>query len=219
MRAQDPLKTLPQNYRLVLGNGDVAVIHAHYGAHEKIPVHDHPSISTVFVYLNDSGQVRIDHTDGDKVESVVRPPTFKGSYRVAAGIAERHSIENLGDTDSDFLRVELKRIDLKLAEPFRGKAPQTLAVSKDSVEYSDASLQIERVICVGSSACPLMPVAGPSLLIAFTPLEVKVAGANAEEKMDDGEVRWLASSESATIRPEGDSPAHVLRIILAGGAR
>ena len=81
--AQDPLVTLPQNYQLVFENADVRVIRAHYGAHEKVPVHDHAAFATVFVYLNDSGQVRIDHVEGGKVDSVVRPPTVKGAYRVA----------------------------------------------------------------------------------------------------------------------------------------
>ncbi len=38
--AQDPLKTLPNNYRSVFDNADLTVIRAHYGPHEKIPVHD-----------------------------------------------------------------------------------------------------------------------------------------------------------------------------------
>ena len=81
--AQDPLVTLPSNYRSIFDNADVAVIRAHYGPHEKIPVHDHTAFSTIFVYLNDSGQVRIDHAEDGKVDSVVRPPTVKGAYRVA----------------------------------------------------------------------------------------------------------------------------------------
>ena len=124
------------------------VIRAHYGAHEKIPVHDHTALATVFVYLNDSGQVRIDHTEDGKVESVGRPPTVKGAYRVAPGIAERHSIENLGDTSSDFLRVELKRITLDMKEPFRRKAPSDLSVGKDEVEFTGGGVKIERIICV-----------------------------------------------------------------------
>ena len=100
-RAQDPLVTLPNNYRSIFDNSSVTVIYAHYGPYEKIPVHDHSSLSTVFVYLSDSGPVRIDHAE-ETPFSVIRPPTVKGSFRVAAGQAERHSIENLGDTSSDF---------------------------------------------------------------------------------------------------------------------
>jgi hypothetical protein len=213
--AQDPLITLPNNYRSVLDNSAVAVIRAHYGPHEKIPVHDHSGFSTVFVYLSDSGQVRIDHAEaGGKATSVIRPPTVKGSFRVIAGQAERHSIENLGDTSSDFLRVELKQVPLELKDSFRGKAPQNLSQNQDSVEFTDPVLQIERIICEGSSQCPVKPSSAPSLIIAFTPLSMATGASEKREKLDGGEVRWLPSSQAATITPDAASPAHILRILL-----
>jgi len=213
-RAQDPLKTLPNNYWTVLDNSAVVVIRAHYGPHEKIPVHDHTSFSTVFVYLSDSGPVRIDHAEaGEPPVSVTRPPTVKGAFRVAAGIAERHSIENLGDASSDFLRVELKQVSLDLKEPFRGSAPPTLSQSRDSVEFSQPDLQIERIVCVGASPCPVKPSTAPSLLVAFTPLHMADA-AGKTEKLDAGTVRWLPASQAATISPDAASPAHILRILI-----
>jgi hypothetical protein len=213
--AQDPLITLPNNYRSVLDNSAVAVIRAHYGPHEKIPVHDHSSFSTVFVYLNDSGQVRIDHAEaGEKPMSIVRPPTVKGSFRVIAGMAERHSIENLGDTSSDFLRVELKQVSLGLKDPFRGKAPQSLSQNQDAIEFTDPALQIERIICVGSSTCPIKPSPAPSLIVAFTPLSMGTAASEKKEKLDAGAVLWLPASAAATITPDAASPVHILRILL-----
>jgi len=213
--AQDPLVTLPNNYSSAFDNSAVAVIRAHYGPHEKIAVHDHSSLSTVFVYLNDSGQVRIDHAEaGEKPTSVIRPPTIKGSFRVIAGQAERHSIENLGDTSSDFLRVELKQVSLGLKDPFRGRAPQSLAQSQDSVEFTDPAVQIERIVCVGSPTCPIKSSPAPSLIIAFTPMCVTVAGSEKREKLDAGAVRWLPSSQASAITPDAASPAHILRILL-----
>jgi len=211
--AQDPLVTLPQNYRLVLDNSTVAVIRAHYGPHEKIPVHDHTSFSTVFVYLSDSGPVRIDHVE-EKPVSVIRPPTVKGSFRVAAGMAERHSIENLGDTSSDFLRVELKQISLTLPEPFRGKAPQSPLQTQDSVEFTNPSLQIQRIICVGTAPCPVSPSPAPSLIVAFTPLNMTTGTSQKRYESDAGGVFWLPSSHAATITPDPASPTHILRILL-----
>ena len=211
--AQDPLATLPQNYRLVFDNSAVAVIRAHYGPHEKIPVHDHTSFSTVFVYLSDSGPVRIDHAE-EKPVSVTRPPTVKGSFRVAAGMAERHSIENLGDTSSDFLRVELKQISLALPEPFRGKAPPSPLKSQNSMEFTNPSLQIQRIICIGASPCPVNSAPAPSLIIAFTPMYIATGASEKREKLDAGAVRWLPSSQAATITPDAASPAHILRILL-----
>jgi hypothetical protein len=212
--AQDPLVTLPNNYRMVLDNGDVAVIRAHYGAHEKIPVHDHTAFATVFVYLDDSGQVRIDHVEDGTVNSVVRPPTVKGAYRVAAGIAERHSIENLWDTSSDFLRVELKRVSLaSLKEPFRGKAPASLTVGEDAVEFSAPGLSIERIVCVGATPCVVKASAAPSLVVAFTPVDLAMGSAG-KAKLEAGAVRWMSASQGTTIAAEGGGAAHVLRILL-----
>lgn len=215
--AQDPLKTLPKNYQQIFENDSVTVIRAHYGAHEKIPVHDHPAVATVFVYLNDSGQVRIDHAETTgKVVPAVRPPTVSGSYRVAEGLAERHSIENLGDSDSDFLRVELKRADLKLPQPFRGKAPASLAQSEDVVELSNPAVEIERIVCVGPAPCPVKSNAAGSLLIALSPLDVELSTG---ESLTTGEVRWLAPGEKARIGAQGAGSAHVLRILLPAAVK
>jgi hypothetical protein len=213
--AQDPLVTLPNNYRLIFDNSDVAAIHAHYGAHEKVPVHDHPSVATVFVYLNDSGQVRIDHPEAEgKVESVIRPPTATGAFRVVAGMAETHSIENLGDTSSDFLRVELKNVSLDtLKEPFRGKAPQSVASSQDTIEFTAPGLQIERIICAGASPCPVKASFAPSLIVAISPVSF-AATATPKEMLNTGSVRWLPSARSATVTAPANAPGQVLRILL-----
>jgi hypothetical protein len=104
---------LPPNYKTIFENSDVLVMRVHYGAHEFVPMHDHPSVSTLYVYLSDSGVVDIMH-EGPNGLTVHRPPTHIGAFRIAPGLAERHSVRNVSDTDSDsdFLRVELKRIAL-----------------------------------------------------------------------------------------------------------
>jgi hypothetical protein len=203
VRAQDPLTLPGKNYRVVIENSAVTVIRAHYGPHEKIPVHDHTSFSTVFVYLSDSGPVKISHEgEGPKDFAVTRPPTVKGAYRVAPGMAERHSIENLGEQSSDFLRVELKRVSLQMKEPFRGKAPALLSVSSDAVEFDQPGVEVERIVCSGDAACVVKAIDSPSLLVAFTD-----AGS-----MKAGEVRWLAASQGMTA----SGAAHLLRITLVG---
>ncbi|WP_263383333.1 hypothetical protein [Granulicella arctica] len=209
---QDPLKTLPNNYKLAFENSAVAVIRAHYGPHEKVPVHDHASSSTVFVYLNDSGPVRIEHEDEGVISSVVRPPTFIGSYRIAPALKERHRIENMGDTSSDFLRVELKQVSLDLKEPFRGKAPSMPLQAEDLVEFTAPAVQVERIVCAERSPCDLKAASAPSLVIALTPLEMG-------EKLAVGMTRWVAAGQALTMRPDGASPAHILRILLPDTAK
>jgi len=217
VQAQDPLVTLPQNYKVIFENSDVKVIRAHYGPHEKVPVHDHPGVATIFVYLNDSGKVRIDH-DGDGAFSVVRPPTVQGSYRVAPALAERHSIENLGAQPSDFLRVELKRVVLTMKEPFRGKAPDKPPKSEDEVEFTQPGVQIERVVCVGTAPCTIKSEATPSLLVILSPVffladQGPVQGAK-QSGLDTGAVHWLNAKETASLTPMGPLPVQILRVIL-----
>ena len=215
--AQDPLTLLPDNYKLVFQNDEVKVIRAHYGPHEKVPVHDHPAYPTVFVYLDSSGAVRIDHQEaGAAPVSITRSPTVMGSYRIAPALAERHSIENLGDTSSDFLRIELKT-PLQLEEPFRGKAPQSVAASLDAVEFTNPNLTVERVICAGAEACPVKASSAPSLLVALTPVSLATDGG--DQKLAAGAVSWLDASRPAKVQATGDAAAQVLRIVIEGAPR
>ncbi len=86
---------------------------------------------------------------------------------MSPGRRERHSVENLGDASSDFLRVELKRVPLGGVQPFRSDAPGSLAVTEDSFPVRSPSLEIERVVCV-SSQCPMLRALPlPSVVVAF----------------------------------------------------
>jgi hypothetical protein len=212
--AQNPVTTFPKNYSLIFSNSAVAVIRVHYGPHEKIGLHDHSETPTVYVYLSDSGPVRFQHVE-EKSFALTRPPTAKGAFRVSPGRLERHSVENMGDVSSDFLRVELKQILLGGLEPFRGKAPHSLLQSQNSVEFTTPALEIQRILCVGSLACSVKPSAAPSLIIAFTPLYLATGVAEKQgEKLEAGAVRWLPSSEAARVTPDAASPAHLLRILI-----
>jgi quercetin dioxygenase-like cupin family protein len=218
--AQDPLKLPGKNYTVAFENSEVAVIRAHYGPHEKIPVHDHTSYSTVFVYLSDSGPVKITHEEPGSAEApVTRPPTVKGAYRVAPGIAERHSIENLGDLSSDFLRVELKQVSLKMKEPFRGKAPRSLNADADEVEFDDPQVRIERIVCVGAQPCAVKAEDAPSLVVAFTSFAMISEKTRRTEMVEAGAVRWVPAGEGMSVEAEGDGVAHLLRISLPKASR
>ncbi|MDP9039634.1 MAG: hypothetical protein M3O02_10240 [Acidobacteriota bacterium] len=214
-QAQDPLQALPRNYWKIFENSEVTVIRAHYGAHESIPVHDHPGISTVFVYLNDSSPVRIDHIDDGKTESVVRPPTAKGAFRVIQGVPERHTIQNLGDKPSDFLRVELKHVQVATRDGFRGPAPATLNQPLDAEVFNEPALTIERIVCVQPAAvCNVKPAGSRSLLIALADLQVARAVGHEPETLPLGAVRWLEASQSLSLIPHTGSTGHLLRILL-----
>ena len=211
--AQDPVVAFPKNYSLALDNDVVSVIRVHYGPHERIGVHDHSKFPTIYVYLSDSGSVRFEHDENPPFK-LTRPPTITGAFRVSPGRIERHAVENLGDTSSDFLRVELKQVPLQSGvRPFRGKAPNSPLQGSRAVEYRSPGVDIQRIICAHGTPCNVDLPASPSLLIAFSPLKVMEDDAAEQgELMRDGNVKWVPGSRAVSIVAASSSPAHLLRI-------
>ena len=203
---QDP--SLPPNYTTILTNDTFKVIRVHYGSHEKVPVHNHPAIPTVFVYLNNSGPVNIIH-DQPKPFTITRPPTHLGAFRVGPGIIERHAIDNLSDLPSDFLRVELPHLDDKITE-FRGLAPTTLTHNINATEFSSPHLTIRRVLCVETTPCAVPPTSAPSVLVAFSNTSLTQNGHTT--KIGPGTVISIAPQQSFQISPAAAEPAHILLI-------
>jgi hypothetical protein len=211
MLAQDPTVAFPNNYRKVLENADVVVLRVHYGPHETVGVHDHSDHPTVYVYLNDAGPVRFVHEPENVI--LTRPPTHTGAYRVSPGRRERHSIVNLTDKPSDYLRVELKKVPLgTLKREFRGSAPGALAQGT-KLEFEDPALRIERVVCDAGATCALAAESSPSVLVAFSPAELMEHG-RPKVFPEDSSTLWLRAGEGVSVRAVGAGPAHLLRIVL-----
>jgi hypothetical protein len=210
--AQDPTVAFPKNYRTVLDNPDVTVIRAHYGPHESVGVHDHSSHPTVYVYLNDSGPVRFVHEPENVI--LTRPPTATGAFRVSPGRAERHSLVNLSDKPSDYLRVELKTVKLgTFRQEFRGPAPVAPLQQGTTLAFENSVLRIERIICAPRASCALAQDSSPSVLVAFSPADL--SNGRRWHRIDpDSSVAWLAADHAANIRSASDAPAHILRIVL-----
>jgi hypothetical protein len=207
--AQQNPSPLPPNYTTVLTNDTFKVIRAHYGPHEKVPAHDHPAIPTVFVYLNNSGPVNIIH-DEPKPNTITRPPTHLGAFRVGPGIVERHAIDNLSDLPSDFLRVELPHLDDKITE-FRGPAPTDLTHNLDATEFTSPNLSIRRVLCVDQTPCTVPPQSTPSVLVAFSDTSLIQNGHTT--KITLGTVVSMAPQQAFQISPAtAAEPAHILLI-------
>jgi hypothetical protein len=205
--AQVAAQALPANYKTILDNPDLLVMRVHYGPHEFVAMHDHSAYPSVFVYLNDSGVIQIDHANG---ESVKRPPTHTGAFRVAPGMIERHSITNLSSIPSDFLRIEFKRIPpTDIQETFRGAAPVAPAADIHT-DYQNPGLRIERIVCPATSTCQLPPASAPSILIALTPLTDQAA--KSDSQLKPGDIVWSPkpSDKPATL----SAAAEALRITL-----
>jgi hypothetical protein len=204
---------LPSNYKTVLTDPTFRVIYVHYGPHEKVPVHDHPDTPTIYVYLNDSSPVRIVHSESEKPFSLVRPPTQKGAFRVSPGRIERHSIENLGDLESNFLRVEL--LNMRLGDDtleFRGKAPADLSHNLAATEFSSPKVSVARVICIDPKPCAIAPSPGQSLIVAIDSSIVTTGGH--QTTLQPGSVIAIAPQQSAQIAPTAAGPAHILQVLV-----
>jgi hypothetical protein len=208
--AQTPL---PPNYKTILDNHDLLVMRVHYGPHEFVPMHDHAVYPTIFVYLNDSGVIRIVHAPPSSL-SVERPPTHTGAFRIGPGMIERHSITNLSDLPSDFLRVELKTIPpTAIKQAFRGPSPNP-ATPGTHTDYESNALRVDRIVCPPTTPCDAAPAAARSLLIAITPFDLQTLQTlltrEGKHHLTVGEVTWLPTAQPVHLAPG----AHALRITL-----
>lgn len=214
--AQDPLKAYPNNYSLLFDNPQVRVLRCHYGPHEKVGVHNHSDYPTVYVYISDAGPVRFSHIE-EKAFVITRPPVKAGSFRVSPGRPERHTVENLSDLSSDYLRIELKQIPLHgTLSPKRGEAPASLDRSGSTSVFDDPELAIDRVVCLSGTTCQLPSSTSPSLLVSLSP--AKLSG-SLQQKMKPGDVAWLPASNPAALDASGSAPAHLLRLQLLPTAK
>ncbi len=156
-------------------------------------MHDHP---TVYVYLNDSGEVAIVHEAPNDFR-VVRPPTHTGAFRISPSMAERHSVTNLSDTASDFLRVELKTIPLSdLQQVFRSDAPSS-PLPGTHTEFHDDALKINRIVCPQDTVCTATPATAHSLLVALTPQDLQTTAGKHSLRL--GDVVWLSAEDNKAL--------------------
>jgi len=207
--AQSPAP-LPPNYKPILNNADVLVQRVHYGPHEFVPMHDHPAVTTIYVYLNDSGVVDIAHENGPTLH---RPPTHTGAFRVSPGNFERHSVQNTSDLPSDFLRIELKYLPVhSLPAEFRGEAPKEPFHSGTETLYDNPALRVERILCAPTEKCGDQTENAPSVLVLI-PLK-------STSEPAQNPVIWLPANEdlsaikNMSAFKDAQEPYEILRIIL-----
>jgi hypothetical protein len=141
---QDPFQVAPDDYKLEFENEYVRLVRVTYGPHQKSPEHDHPGSPTVYVYTTDGDRMRIVH-DGD--EPVIRPVVRVGQIRFSKGMPEHHTMENLGDKRSEYIRVELKTKPVDLPQADVRMAP-------DAGSYESRMIGISRVVGSGEAFPP-----------------------------------------------------------------
>jgi hypothetical protein len=214
--AQDPSKTLPQNYKLQFENDWVKVTRVHYAPHEKLPSHRHTQTGSAYVYLNDSGPVVFKHI-GLEYGAVTRPATKAGSFRLFRGLTEMHEVENLSDLPSDFLRVEFKTEPIN-DKSLRGRFYREAYPSGENVQklqFENEQIRITRLVCAKGKPLEISTgSAEPALLVALTPSNLKRAAKNGKAsalRLEIGQSAWIAAGLESKMQNSGEEPAELLR--------
>lgn len=143
--AQDPYRAAPKNYHREFENRYVAVSRASFRPGDSLPVHNHPEIPTVYVYLTDGGPIRFTHFQPSY--TLVRRPVKAGAIRFNRNAhTEIHRVEYLGDAPSEYLRISLK------TTPGPRHRDARMAAD-DATPFEDPQVRISRATCAPHSAC------------------------------------------------------------------
>ena len=196
--AQDPTKSLPDSYSVVLENDYVLVVRAHYDAGAKLVEHTHPAGTTAYVYLNDSEGVVFQHS-GNNTRSVTRPAVKAGAIRIAAGEEEHHTAENTSSTASDFLRIVFKTDNAGLRN-LRQRLPPT------EVEWANKQMRITRLRVKPGQNLLIEATREPTLRIALR------EGVKQWTPPPPDMVRWLDKGTTEEFAVTGDFPVDIIRI-------
>jgi hypothetical protein len=207
---QDPVKILPDSYRLDFENDLVKVVHVLYPAHAKLSAHDHPRGPTAYVYLTDSGPILFTHI-GLTYGTIERPATMAGAVRLARAVDEIHEVENPNDSPSEFLRVEFKKM------PPGGLRGRFFAEAHPAGEnfskkhFENDHLRMTRLACATDIACDLSPAAGePALIVALRPARLEAVAGGQARRLDQGRTLWLEAGTPRVFRNKEPQPAELL---------
>jgi hypothetical protein len=212
--AQDATTSAPSSYRTQFENEFVHLVRVHYGPNETVPVHEHPTSETVYIYLNASGVVEFHHIgNGNRVSR--RRPTIAGSFRVSGGADEKHEVVNTAAAPSDFLRVELKTDSGGAAPPFFRDATKTYPAGDNvtDVRFVNAQMRITRVIVApGKTLDQSTAAREPALLVALEDATLSGFRPGGVSAIAVGQERWLDAGQQTRLVNGGSSPAPLLRI-------
>jgi hypothetical protein len=189
--AQDPTKVAPEAYKLQFENNWIKVLRVSYAPNSKVPVHDHAKGPAAYVYLVDSGPVRFIHAGWEAEPVLTRRATKAGSFRLSPTRFdnETHAVENISNTRSDFLRIEIltehpdrQSLNGRFA-PYSGDRANGLTKK----EFENSQLRATRLISKPDAPLTLTANANePALLVVLSGLSV-------------GDTLWLAPNESKTF--------------------
>ena len=97
--AQDPVKTSPQYYKVLLENDQVRVLEYHLKAGEKEPMHSHPA---GVAYVLSGATLKFSYPDGRTEEKAAATGQIIWRDPVT------HAVENTGKTEARAIAIDLK---------------------------------------------------------------------------------------------------------------
>ena len=99
--AQDPVKTSPQYYKVLLENDQVRVLEYRLKPGEKEPTHSHPA---GVVYVLGVATLKFSYPDGHAEERTAA--TGDTIWREPV----THAVENIGKTEAHVIVIDLKKV-------------------------------------------------------------------------------------------------------------
>jgi beta-alanine degradation protein BauB len=99
--AQDPVKTSPQFYKVLLENDQVRVLEYRLKREEKEPMHSHPA---GVVYVLGGATLKFSYSDGRTEERTAA--TGDTIWREPV----THAVENIGKTEAHVIVIDLKEV-------------------------------------------------------------------------------------------------------------
>jgi hypothetical protein len=198
--SQDPAKSITVEF----ANDWVSVTRVHYDAYSRVPVHDHPAGTTIYLYLTPSDSVVIVHTV--KSDPYHRPAVQPGAIRIATTVQEHHSVENNAATPSEFMRIWLK------TEYFGNLARPNTRMTPSVMAYDHKMVHVARINVQPGTTTRVEAKDHPVFRIALVP-------GKTEWKIATDGYRFLDKGTFEEFNVTGDAPMQLLTVELKTPAK
>jgi hypothetical protein len=208
LRAQeDGTISVPNVYRVQFENEWVRLVRVTVPAFARIPEHTHPPGLMMHVYLNDAEPLTFIHARS-AAGTILRPAVKARSYRIGRTHAETHSILNIGNGATDWLRLEIKTEGTS-STPSRITAPPLGVATAAVVEVTHAQIRVTRITVAPRESFELAPGANEATLLIAMTEGVAVDGSSL---LRVGDHRFVNGGRRAVIKPQAFSPVQVLQV-------
>jgi hypothetical protein len=135
---------------------------------------------TLYLYFNANEGVSFKHHEDEA--AFPRPPVQPGVIRIKPAELEHHTVQNTGNTPSDFIRILLKtEINNRISRP-------NTRLAVDKMDYEHPTLHVSRINVAPHSKARVEAKMFPIIRIAAIPgkTEWKIAATNGYRVLEKG---------------------------------